>query len=179
VKGDASRYLASLGGRLFIADNWIQKDFLARHLIWITEIRDVQYKGRFGVLPDAKMSTKILINSPSRAAFCEWLMAWLQEPSKLIPAPGVPALQFEDDTLYINTTLMWQKWDMYIQKMKPSLMQLTETAKSMSVSSVKLGHYQVFGISLNMVQTWAKLSGIAEDSVKVMLEKACSVASTN
>lgn len=79
----AVHHLNSLGGRNYV-DQWIEKDMIAQHVVWLNQNRELKEISRFLISgKDSSFHKNLAIGQGLPSAIIHWLIGYLQNPNKL------------------------------------------------------------------------------------------------
>jgi hypothetical protein len=102
-------FLEAIGGRPHIQSEWLDKDALARHVLWIAETHRVQHAKpvRFGVGASKKVVKRISMASGARARVASWIVMALIEKDL---ASARKSLHVEGDRIRLNSNELIRNW---------------------------------------------------------------------
>lgn len=131
----AAEYLTSLGGFEGTKD-WINKDRVAKHLLWLKETRDVKKGSRFLVEGGLDIVHRNLAtNGATRERTVEWICRAMIE----FWAEKNPGIRFGGGELFVNASFVQQKWDQILKDPHiPSLKKIGQAFKPLSIGERRL-----------------------------------------
>lgn len=131
----AGDYLRSLSASGFVLDDFITKDIVAKHLLWLRDNKKIDFRKRFFVQDSNKefeKASSVTNALPDRVL--NWILAFL-ETGKF----QNDAVLAKAGALYVNATDMYEIWEMYDNDKKSvPAGKLTRTVSYLAEKSVKI-----------------------------------------
>lgn len=138
----AREYLESLGQQR--VEEWVSKDEIARHALWLRENLEVPRKSRFLVGGEASDLTRSLATSTGlRAEVCHWLVGFLLTPKPFrLKAHVAHLVRVSRGRLLVNARAVTEFWGDYVQNDRdpPRAMQVSQALTGLSNGRVFLKH---------------------------------------
>lgn len=109
VADEAGDYLASLSQSGFVLDDFIHKDLLAKHVLWLRDNRKIDFRKRFFVDdPQKEFAKATTVGDVFTNRLMEWVFSFVES--------GVyrnDAVLSRDQKIYVNATYAMDVWDAY------------------------------------------------------------------
>lgn len=182
----ATDYLNSKGGFPY-ARRFVEEDLIAKHVLWLTENREVSPQGRFIVAGDGEyLSTSLATGSGRNEEICSFLFKFLKSP--WIPTKPSDSFVFiKNGVLYARAEGITQHWENYMPGVKPlSMVKVGKALKSLSPNDVAKGvrfsdneQRKLWEIDQKFMVSWCDSAGIDIEEYKRtfdMYELKCKVA---
>jgi hypothetical protein len=112
VSEAAEEHLVGIGGRAYIDPHWIQRDMLAKHILWLVETRKPEWLGRFGIEHDStEVATRLSLRNGLRSVLCEWLVKYLLRRASINLSPESQArIVVGDDGVAVHVQAVLDNW---------------------------------------------------------------------
>lgn len=156
--------------------DWVSKDRIAEHALWLRETRMVVASGRWLV---SGHTSRIHQNMPTRSRVAgnvtEWLAKHLAEPSSAVPTSA--AVRVGDGRFLVNTQVVSTYWGIYIQHDKvPDTGRLGRALKNLSKGQHNLTPtIKAHDIDVELVYRWADENQIGDVAAMRESVEAASV----
>lgn len=115
IPPEASAYLRDLKARdTGVIDAWIEKDWIAEHALFLRDTIKVSRKSRLLASGEASELARTLTTSTGiRSALCNWLVAFLLDPSRLSQSKERELIKIHKGRLMVNARIFTEHWDVY------------------------------------------------------------------
>jgi hypothetical protein len=166
---------------------WIKgEDALARHILWLTENRQVVRQGRFLVEGEmAPVHQQILTSGGTRGLVLEWLARFLDNPVPVLQRyKGQEArVKFDEGETLINTQAVVDGWNLYVSDKRPTpttasigrnLRLLSKREGTLDRRGSGANRIRFHAIQWDIVLTWARQNQIGDLSVMEQRAKGIS-----
>lgn len=141
-KPPARVYLESLGQQR--VEEWVSKDEIARHALWLRDTIEVPRNTRFLVSGEASDLTRSLATSTGlRSEVCHWLVGFLLTPKIFKQKSDVQHLvRVSRGRLLVNARAVAEYWGDYVQNDRdpPRAMSVSQALTGISTGRVFLRH---------------------------------------
>lgn len=135
---EAAEYLEGIVGSARVKE-WLEKNMLAEHMLWLRDNRKVTSKGRFLMEPSPEIQNQLLVRNGPRACVCQWFCGYLACPEPFDDDAGTNRLvRIKDGKLLANTKGIVDFWTYFVSNERcPPTSVVTEALISMSVKRDK------------------------------------------
>lgn len=116
---EAAEYLRELGEAT--VESWVTQDLLAQHALYLRDSIPVNRSTRLLASSKAAnaLTRTLTTSSGIRGAICNWLVAFLLEPSKLETSSARHLLRIHEGQIAVNARLFSDNWGMYPTNIPP------------------------------------------------------------
>lgn len=183
----AATYLAELkAADPQITNRWVEGDLIARHILWLRANIKLNTSNRFLVSGDSsELARTLTVNDRMKGACCNWLVAFLLDPTKLrAAAPKLATHVIVDNgRLLVNSQVLVEQWELYTTNEEPpptgkifralSGMAVHEDRTLKRDSTGRAVQYRE--IDTDSLVAWAEQSGYASgETIRAILAKGLS-----
>lgn len=162
----AREYLLELGGPKVVND-WIYKDKIAEHALWLAETRSIKEAGRFLVTGQRKrFHERLAVNSGVGSGVCE-VLAKVISSKKPIPPAVKDMLLVGTGEVFVNVNAIEILWPEQVKSADvPGMQRLAKALKAISHEVVKVrvnGTQRNYArVRIDQLVAWAEENGVAD-----------------
>lgn len=172
---DCKAYVESLGERV---KDFVRRDELAKHALWLRENHKADTSHRFLVTGDkSRLHRRLTTSSGLRSGLCNWLVGYLLDPQK-VDHTGSLLVRVNSGALLVNVRALAMHWNTYPTNIDPP----TTAAIAAALAGLSTGekvqltdgrgdrsHY--WRMDRDNLVSWANDSGFASaDSIDAALK---------
>lgn len=170
----AAQYLISIGNSKGTRD-WVDKDLIARHVLWLAENVAIEDNGRFLVTGSVtQMHRTLAVQDKVTSQVLEWLCGHFAAPKIALAINNLVLVG--DGKVYVNGQVFQQFWNTYItsDKQPPTIQKLGRSLSNLSLpgeSSVRIHSLRYHSIDPGFILDFAERNHIGDpDEMKKLID---------
>jgi len=150
-------YLDSIGGRARIDDLWIEKDALAKHILYLVHYHNVPWYGRFGVKQDSTdLTNRLVVRGGVRAQLCEFFVKSFANRSIFKPTEYFCA----EGRIFAHIDCISSNWDIVLRRQAtPSTAAIASALSGISCARHVINGSNWYEIDVEKLKIWAREVG--------------------